>query len=111
MQRAHWAIIADEAGYEALQGTAQSKPTSALYSEKSFVLSRRFVAKAIESPPVGFADVVQWLYLPSPNGPSMLPNVIEDCRQLLQDEPSSISKEASQHRQELLDKYHMLRRN
>ncbi|KAL8710907.1 MAG: hypothetical protein Q9225_007204 [Loekoesia sp. 1 TL-2023] len=101
------AIIADEAGYEALQGTAQSKPTSALYSEKAFVLSRRFIAKAIESPPVGFADIVRWLYLPSPNGPSLLQNAIEDCRQLLQDDSLSNLKEASQHRQQLLDKYHI----
>ncbi|KAL9593798.1 MAG: hypothetical protein Q9219_007377 [cf. Caloplaca sp. 3 TL-2023] len=94
----------NEAGYEMLQGTAHSKPTSALYSEKAFMLSRRFVVKAIESLPDGFEDTVLWLYMPSPDGPHLLRTIAEDCQIFLQDDPSSNAEEVQR---ELLNKYHI----
>ncbi|KAI4201328.1 MAG: hypothetical protein LQ350_003366 [Teloschistes chrysophthalmus] len=74
----------NEAGFEALQDAVQSKHTSALYSEKAFVLSRQFVKVAISSDPQGVSDVVRWLYLPAYNGRGLLRPIVEDCRGFLQ---------------------------
>ncbi|KAL8686663.1 MAG: hypothetical protein Q9218_006950 [Villophora microphyllina] len=92
----------NEAGFETLQDTMQSKHTSAVYSEKAFVLSRGFVAGA-SSFPDGFLDIIRWLYLPSPTGPCLLRTVVEDCRALLQQESTSSSEAMAQ----ILDKYHI----
>ncbi|KAL9008389.1 MAG: hypothetical protein Q9173_006480 [Seirophora scorigena] len=97
----------DEAGYEALQGTAKSKHTSALYSEKAFVLSRGFVARALEDLPAGVADVIRWLYLPAPHGPCMLHTVTEDCNIILQVSASGSSEEDSHVLQKHLEKYYI----
>ncbi|KAL8986284.1 MAG: hypothetical protein Q9177_004218 [Variospora cf. flavescens] len=97
----------NEAGYEALQGTAKSKHTSALYSEKAFVLSRGFVTRALEDLPAGVADVVQWLYLPAPHGPCMLHTIAEDCNIILQAGASGSSEEDSHALQKHLEKYYI----
>ncbi|KAL9581202.1 MAG: hypothetical protein Q9203_005990 [Teloschistes exilis] len=83
----------NEAGFEALQDAVQSKHTSALYSEKAFVLSREFVKTAISSDPRGFSDVVRWLYLPAYNGRGLLRPIVEDCRAFLQ-QGGTVSTEA-----------------
>ncbi|KAL8712602.1 MAG: hypothetical protein Q9220_003133 [cf. Caloplaca sp. 1 TL-2023] len=98
----------NEAGFEALQGTAQSKPTSAAYSEKAFVLTRRFVATAVEAPLEGFEDIIQWMYLSHPTGPNLLRTVVDDCRSFLQSEVPDTSMENAQHRQVSLEKYHIV---
>ncbi|KAI4092062.1 MAG: hypothetical protein LQ344_003717 [Seirophora lacunosa] len=97
----------NEAGYEALQGTAKTKHTSALYSEKAFVLSRGFVARALEDLPAGVADVIQWLYLPVPHGPCMLHTITEDCNIILQAGASGSSEEDSHALQKHLEKYYI----
>ncbi|KAI4286382.1 MAG: hypothetical protein L6R35_004366 [Caloplaca aegaea] len=96
-----------KAGYEALQGTAKSKHTSALYSEKAFVLSRGFVTRALEDLPAGVADVVQWLYLPAPHGPCMLHTIAEDCNIILQAGASGSSEEDSHALRKHLEKYYI----
>lgn len=100
-------FFTDEAGFEALQGTEKSKHTSALYSEKAFVLSRRFVSHAIETLPAGFDGIIRWLYFPSSNGPSMLQTVLEDCRVFLKVGSLASSQKAPQSLQQYLDKYHI----
>lgn len=97
----------NEAGYDVLRGTMQAKTPAALYLEQAFVFSRRFVVEAIKTPPAGFADVVQWLYQPSPHGPSMLRSVAEDCRMFLDEETTPNSEDRLQRQQELLAKYNM----
>ncbi|KAL8925540.1 MAG: hypothetical protein Q9208_003431 [Pyrenodesmia sp. 3 TL-2023] len=97
----------NEAGFEALQGTENSKHTSALYSEKAFVLSRRFVAHAIETLPAGFDDIIRWLYLPSSNGPCMLQTIIGDCNMFFQVGSLASSEQASESLQKYLDKYYI----
>ncbi|CAL8581697.1 hypothetical protein XPA_007382 [Xanthoria parietina] len=99
----------NEAGFEALQGTAQSKPTSAIYSEKAFVLSRNFVAKALQNPPTGCEDIIEWLYLPSRNGPSLLRTIMSDCQRFLQDATSEEEEaSAAAARQRLnFERYHI----
>ncbi|KAL8995224.1 MAG: hypothetical protein Q9169_004988 [Polycauliona sp. 2 TL-2023] len=99
----------NEAGFEALQGTAQSKPTSAIYSEKAFVLSRGFVDTALKSHPDGCDDIIKWLYLPSYNGPALLLTIVSDCQEFLQQGPDAmISEDALGERRHLnLERYHI----
>ncbi|KAL8846377.1 MAG: hypothetical protein Q9221_008538 [Calogaya cf. arnoldii] len=98
----------NEAGFEALQGTAQSKPTSAVYSEKAFVLSRGFIAKALQSLPAGCEDIIEWLYLPSRNGSSLLRTIMGDCQRFLPQDPDTTSEEeASAHQRLNLERYHI----
>ncbi|KAL8775521.1 MAG: hypothetical protein Q9209_000017 [Squamulea sp. 1 TL-2023] len=97
----------NEAGFEALQGTAQSKPTSAVYSEKAFVLSRGFVLKALQSLPDGCADIIERLYLPSRNGLSLLRTVVQDCQRFLQQEPPPTIEQAAEHQLLNLERYHI----
>ncbi|KAL8755102.1 MAG: hypothetical protein Q9184_004897 [Pyrenodesmia sp. 2 TL-2023] len=97
----------NEAGFEALQGTEKSKHTSALYSEKAFVLSRHFVAHAIETLPEGVDEIIQWLYLPSSNGPCMLQSVVGDCNMFLEVGSLASSEQTSPSLQQYLDKYYI----
>ncbi|KAL8734382.1 MAG: hypothetical protein Q9166_001580 [cf. Caloplaca sp. 2 TL-2023] len=97
----------NEAGFEALQGTAQSKPTSAVYSEKAFVLSRGFVATALKSLPAGCADIIEWLYLPDKFGPCVLRDVVRDCQRFLQQEPPPTLEEATERQRLNLERYHI----
>ncbi|KAL8916017.1 MAG: hypothetical protein Q9172_006504 [Xanthocarpia lactea] len=99
----------NEAGFEALQGTIESNHTSAVYSERAFVLSRGFVAKALQSLPAGCASIIEWLYLPSRNGPSLLRIVVEDCQRLLQqDAHANMAEEEANTQQRLnLERYHI----
>lgn len=77
-------VIADEAGFEVLIGAAESQVSSALYSEKAYVVSKAFVKTALSDPPQGLGDTIDWLYLrPSPQGPMLLRRVVEDSRRLL----------------------------
>ena len=93
----------DEAGFEALQGIAQANPTSAVYSERAFVLSRGFVAKALQSLPAGCASIIEWLYLPSRNGPSLLRIVVQDCQRFLQQDSHATMAEEEANTQQRLN--------
>ncbi|KAL8689555.1 MAG: hypothetical protein Q9224_004615 [Gallowayella concinna] len=98
----------NEAGFEALQGTAQSKPTSAVYSEKAFVLSRGFVVTALQTLPAGFADIIKWLYLPEERGPCLLRTVVHDCQRFMQQEsPPPSAEKAKDDRLLNLETYHI----
>ncbi|KAL9035581.1 MAG: hypothetical protein Q9180_004788 [Flavoplaca navasiana] len=98
----------NEAGFEALQGTAQSKPTSAVYSEKAYVLTRGFVAKALQNLPDGCEDIIKWLYLPSHNGPALLRNVVADCQKFLQQDQHTLTEEETSALRRLnLERYHI----
>ncbi|KAL8674666.1 MAG: hypothetical protein Q9168_000974 [Polycauliona sp. 1 TL-2023] len=101
----------NEAGFDALHGTAQSKPTSAIYSEKAFVLSRGFVAAALKSLPTGCEHIIKYLYLPSQNGPSLLRTIMSDCQSFIilqQDPDGDISEEETRERTRLnLERYHI----
>ncbi|KAL8813294.1 MAG: hypothetical protein Q9200_000364 [Gallowayella weberi] len=97
----------NEAGFDALQGTVQSKPTSAVYSEKAFVLSRGFVATALQTLPAGFADTIEWLYLPEKRGPCMLRTVVNDCQRFLQQEQPLSAEEVKDYQLLNLERYHI----
>ena len=67
----------DETGYEVLVGSDASKLASRTYSEKAFIMSKLFVARALSNPPQTFKDVIGWLYR-APAGPRLLRQIIHD---------------------------------
>lgn len=75
-------IFADEAGFEVLVGTEESRLPSQNYSEKAYVMSKSFIKQAISNSPQGLEDVIHWLYLHS-EGPNLLRRVVEDSKMLL----------------------------
>ena len=72
----------DEAGFEALVGTPESRVSSALYSEKALVMSKGFVVHALSHDIGGLNNVLTWLYLAS-DGPQLLKRVVEESTALL----------------------------
>jgi len=78
----------DEAGFDILANTDESRTTSALYTERAFVLARGFVQRALNSKPGGMADIIEWLYdRPSTEGggPWLLRTVIKEARARISD--------------------------
>lgn len=75
--------MADEAGFDVLIGSEGAQLPSAMYSERVYVMSKVFVKTALSNPPLGLADIIQWLYLPSQPGPRLLLRVYDDSRKLL----------------------------
>ena len=71
-------------------GSAESQVPSALYSEKVYVMSKGFIKTALTNAPLGLADVIQWLYLPSKPGPRLLRRILDDAKNLLAN-PTTIS--------------------
>lgn len=53
---------------------------SRLYSEKAYVLSRGFVRRALEIPPGGLEDEIDWLYYTT----EKLQKVVRDARALIE---------------------------
>ncbi|KAG8528240.1 uncharacterized protein KY384_007157 [Bacidia gigantensis] len=82
----------NEAGYEALVNTPDSRLPSALYNEKAYVMSKNFVKVALMTPPSGLEAVVQWLYVDI-EGPELLRRIIDDCQRL---ETNSTSRAATE---------------
>ena len=79
-------LLVDEAGFDILVGSAESRVPSALYSEKVYVMSKAFIKTALTTAPHGLVDVIQWLYLSSQPGPHLLSRVLGDSKKLLADE-------------------------
>ena len=77
----------DEAGFDVLQNTPESRTPSALYTEKAFVLSKNFIQIALVKPPAGFVEIIKWLYHSSEPGPKLLRTVVKECRAYCPDEP------------------------
>ena len=76
----------NEAGYDVLIGSEESRVPSRLYSEKVFVLAKIFIKTALLKFPQGLEDVIRWLYLPlSEGGPHLLRRVLDDAHALLPD--------------------------
>ena len=61
--------VSDEAGYEALAAEGDRRVESTQYTEKTFLMTRKFIKYALEHPVAGMEDVVAWNYLPNPAGP------------------------------------------
>ena len=72
----------NEAGFDALVGTEESRITSAQYSERALVMAKGFVRHALLHPVGGFEDVVEWMFLPGPGErPQLLKRILEASRE------------------------------
>lgn len=86
----------NEAGYEALVGTEESKRASALYTERIFLRAKGFLVTALADPMSapglkGLQDVVEWLYA-APAGPQLLSAVIKEVEEVLERSDGSIKE-------------------
>ena len=79
-------LSTDEAGFDVLKGSEESRIPSALYNEKVYVISKGFIKKALTSPLQGVDDIINWLYSSREDGPRLLQRVVEDSRLLVSDE-------------------------
>ncbi|KAL4870933.1 hypothetical protein BDV12DRAFT_194845 [Aspergillus spectabilis] len=76
----------NEAGYEAL-AVEDSRPIeSSQYTEKAFVMARRFILHALETPIRGLEDALIWHYLPDSSSvrPGLLRKAIQDARRMIE---------------------------
>ncbi|KAG8872742.1 hypothetical protein FRB97_007396 [Tulasnella sp. 331] len=69
-----------EPAYEKLRGTPEGIVNSRLYSEKAYVLSCGFVRRALEAPPIGLGEEIEWLYITQ----GRLAKVIQEARSLIE---------------------------
>ena len=83
----------DEAGYEILAGTDESTISSALYTEKAYVLARGFLQAFYEKNPGGMSDIRQWMY-ESKHGPRLLSTVYKEAKALLSENPQDEEADA-----------------
>ncbi|KIY45766.1 hypothetical protein FISHEDRAFT_66815 [Fistulina hepatica ATCC 64428] len=68
-----------EPAHDKLRDTPDSVVNSRLYNERAYVLSRGFVRRALERPPQGLQDEIEWLY--RTNG--RLAKVVKDAQALI----------------------------
>jgi len=74
----------NEAGFDALVGTEESRITSSQYSERALVMAKGFVRHALVRPVGGFEDAVDWLYLPGRGErPQLLQRILESSREIV----------------------------
>ena len=67
----------DEAGFESRAGTSESRYPSALYSERAYLKTRRFIIHALSEPVHGFEKDVDLLYRGhNKTGPCLLARAI-----------------------------------
>ena len=67
----------DEAGFDVLIGTEESRVPSTHYTERAYVMAKGFITHALQRPVGGLEDVITWLYL-STTGPQLLRQVIAE---------------------------------
>jgi hypothetical protein len=72
----------DEAGFEQLIGTEESRVSSDQYSEKARVMSKGFVLHALTSNIASLDNILTWLYLVR-HGPNLLKRVLASSNALL----------------------------
>ncbi|RAK98271.1 ubiquitin-conjugating enzyme E2 [Aspergillus ibericus CBS 121593] len=91
----------NEAGYEALAAEGNRRVESSQYTEKTFLMTRKFIKHALEQPVVGMEDVVAWNYLAIPadssdnNRPVLLRRAIEAALAMIEHYNSSTSGDGS----------------
>ncbi|PWY92059.1 ubiquitin-conjugating enzyme [Aspergillus heteromorphus CBS 117.55] len=56
----------NEAGYEAFAAEGDRRVESTQYTERTFLMTRKFIKHALEHPIPGLEDVLTWNYLPNP---------------------------------------------
>ncbi|KAL4992586.1 hypothetical protein BDW68DRAFT_52082 [Aspergillus falconensis] len=76
----------NEAGYESLAAEGNMVIESSRYTEKVFLMTRRFILHALEHPVRGLEDVLLWNYFPGPPStrPQLLRRAIQDAREMIE---------------------------
>ncbi|KAL3482353.1 hypothetical protein BJX99DRAFT_1047 [Aspergillus californicus] len=76
----------NEAGYEALAVEDSRHADSSKYSEKTFLMARRFILHALKHPVAGLEDILTWHYLPDSSSvrPQLLRRAIHEARVLIE---------------------------
>ncbi|KAL3453337.1 hypothetical protein BJX65DRAFT_121448 [Aspergillus insuetus] len=76
----------NEAGYEVLASEDNKRVESLHYTERAFLVTRRFILQALQNSIRGLTDVLSWHYLPdsSSNRPQLLKRVIKEAVQMIQ---------------------------
>lgn len=69
--------LIDEAGFDVLVGTEESRVPSTHYTERAYVMAKGFIIHALQRPVGGLEDTITWLYL-CPDGPQLLRQVIAE---------------------------------
>ncbi|KAL8822966.1 MAG: hypothetical protein Q9191_006313 [Dirinaria sp. TL-2023a] len=98
----------NEAGFEVLANTDESRTTSALYTERAFVLARGFLQHALKSKPGGVDDIIRWLYdcRPGARGPRLLSTVIEQAKARMVGEMHDIDDSGTDKGSEVKEAHH-----
>lgn len=73
-----------EPAFEKFKTTPEGRLNSRLYSEKSFVLSRGFIRRALEKGLIGLEDEIRFFYLGSDGYEGRLKRVLERSEELIQ---------------------------
>ncbi|CEL07544.1 hypothetical protein ASPCAL10701 [Aspergillus calidoustus] len=81
----------NEAGYELLASEDNKRVESLQYTERAFIMTRKFILQALQNPICGLTDVLFWHYLPdsSSNRPQLLKRVIKEAVQMIQHSSST----------------------
>ncbi|KAL2818863.1 hypothetical protein BJX63DRAFT_428938 [Aspergillus granulosus] len=76
----------NEAGYEVLAAEDSKRVESAQYTEKAFLMTRRFILHALECPVGGLEDVLIWHYFPDPSStrPQLLCRAIKEALDMIE---------------------------
>ncbi|KAI9703074.1 MAG: hypothetical protein M1820_005946 [Bogoriella megaspora] len=75
----------NEAGYSLLATDPTTKPSSALYTERTYFRTRAFIAHALANGVPGFNDVIRFLYTSTERGaPRLLDRAIRLAREVLE---------------------------
>jgi ubiquitin-conjugating enzyme E2 O len=84
-------LLLDEAGYELLASEDNKRVESLQYTERAFIMTRKFILQALQNPICGLTDVLFWHYLPdsSSNRPQLLKRVIKEAVQMIQHSSST----------------------
>ncbi|KAL5340128.1 hypothetical protein BJX70DRAFT_387557 [Aspergillus crustosus] len=76
----------NEAGYESLAVEDSRAVESSQYTEKVFIMTRKFILHALENPVPGLEDVLIWYYLcdPSTLRPGLLDKAIQEAHRMIE---------------------------
>ncbi|RDW86862.1 ubiquitin-conjugating enzyme E2 [Aspergillus mulundensis] len=74
----------NEAGYESLAAEGSRCIEASQYTEKVFLMTRRFILRALEHPVSGLEDVLAWNYVPGSTRPRLLGKAIQRARQMIE---------------------------
>ncbi|RAL07114.1 ubiquitin-conjugating enzyme E2 [Aspergillus homomorphus CBS 101889] len=89
----------NEPGFETLATVEEMRIDSMQYTEKTFLMTRKFIKHALGKPVFGIEDILAWTYLPSPtnakdmNRPCLLHRAILDARAMIEHHNKAASEQ------------------